>query len=355
MDPGESRLQAFSKAGTIFPGPNQPRSPPRDFEGQVECSRARASKLAPCFTFLSSSSASFLSLTSMWLARHSMGTTIGHLRGACHHGTIISMVTKILRPATVQEALKARALPGSAYLGGGTWLNASASPQPITLISLERLGLQSIEAEGTRCAMGALVNLQQIVDHPGLPQALQRAAALTGSRTLRNMITIGGEVALHPADSALIPLLLAMGAEISIAGKKRPIALKDFLSSPEGGLILSVTISEPHRLATLLAVSRTSHSPRSLVVSACAAALEPEVSKLRLVAADCRGTPVRLSRLEASLEGRPLPPRSELEESAGDQYSPAPDILASSGYKAYMTRVLVTDALLQMKVGEIGL
>jgi hypothetical protein len=46
VEPGDSLLQALSDAATIFPGPNQPRSPPLDFDGQVECSRARDSRLA---------------------------------------------------------------------------------------------------------------------------------------------------------------------------------------------------------------------------------------------------------------------------------------------------------------------
>ena len=71
-EPGERRLQAASKAETILPGPNHPRSPPFDFDGQVECSRASASNDAPCLMRRSRSSASRLSLTRMWLALHSM-------------------------------------------------------------------------------------------------------------------------------------------------------------------------------------------------------------------------------------------------------------------------------------------
>jgi probable selenate reductase FAD-binding subunit len=255
------------------------------------------------------------------------------------------MVTEILKPATIQEALKARALPGTAFLGGGTWLNAARSTQPVTLISLEKLGLQSIDARGNQCVLGAAATFQQIVDDPALPAGLRAAAGLTASRTLRNMMTIGGEIALHPPDSALVPLLLAMEAEISLAGKKKPVPIRDFLSGGGDGLILSVVITKPLRPAAIRAVSRTSHGPRSLVVAACAETLQPEVSGLRVVVADCRGSPVRLSRFERSLEGRQLPSRPELESAFGNEFSPVADVHASSRYKAYMTRVLVADAL----------
>lgn len=264
------------------------------------------------------------------------------------------MVTEILRPATVQEALKAGAMPGSAYLGGGTWLNAAPSAEPLILISLEKLALDSIQATEKACVLGATVTLQKIIDDRHVPAALRSAAALTASRTLRNMMTIGGEVSLHPADSALIPLLVAMGAEISVAGKKKPIPIDGWLLQTGGGLVLSVSIPAPARPCAVLAVSRTSHSPRSLVVAACAHTLLPRISGLSVLACDCQGTMVRLAALEKSLEGGPLPSREEMEKSVGDGFSPLADMHASSLYKLYMTRVLAADALLMMAGGKAG-
>jgi putative selenate reductase FAD-binding subunit len=262
------------------------------------------------------------------------------------------MVVEILRPATVQEALKARAVPGSAFLGGGTWLNSRRREEPLTLISLEKLGLDFIQADRKRCAVGAAATFQQIADHPDLPHALKSAVRLTASRTLRNMVTVGGEVALHPADSALVALLLVMEAEVSLAGRKKPVPIEDFLSNGRGALVLSVTIPEPERPAAVLALSRTSHSPRSLVVAAGATTLRSAVRGLRIVASDCQGAPARLLRLEASLEGRPLPSRPEIEQALGEEFSPAPDIHASSRYKKYMARIMAADALLAMAGGK---
>ena len=264
-----------------------------------------------------------------------------------------TMVTEILRPASVQEALKAGSLRGSAYLGGGTWLNAAPSGEPMVLISLEKLGLDSIETAQGRCRLGATATFQAVLDNPGVPQALRRAVALTASRTLRNMATIGGEIALHPPDSALIPLLLALEAEVSIAGKKKPVPLDAYLLESRG-LILSVAVRDAGRPGEIQALSRTSHSPRSLVVAAVASALVPRVNGLRLVVSDCRGTTIRLSGLENRLEGRELPPRQEIEAALGDTFSPQPDMHASSAYKLYMTRVFVADALHRRAGGKAG-
>lgn len=257
------------------------------------------------------------------------------------------MIIEVLRPRTVQEALKAGAVSDAAFLGGGTWLAAARSDSPMTLVSLERLGLESIDVTGVRCRIGSMARFQQVVDHPGVPRALRVALALTGSRTLRNMITIGGEIAHHPADSALVPVLLAMAAEISLGGKRKDRTIEEYLANP-GGLILSVTINDPSRPAAVRALSRTSHSPRSLVVAGCADAMTPKVSGLKLYATDCVGLPVRLSTAEQALEGRRLPARDAIEKAVGEPFALRPDVHASSAYKEYMVRVLIVEALLEM-------
>ena len=258
------------------------------------------------------------------------------------------MVTEILRPGNVQEALKARTLPNTAFLGGGTWLNAPPSPDPLILISLERLGLGSIETGPGRCLIGATATFQQVLDHAALPSAVRGALSMTASRTLRNMVTVGGEIALNPADSALVPVLLAMEAEISVAGRKRPLPIGQYLSGGGNGLILSVSIPNPSRPCAVRGVSRTSHSGRSLVLAACAAAVQPGIQGLRMVASDCRGSTVRLRQAEDALEGKPLPPRADIESAVGRSFVPQPDIHASARYKLYMIGVLAADVLREM-------
>ena len=258
------------------------------------------------------------------------------------------MVTEILRPETVQEALKARKLPGSAFLGGGTWLNSPRGKGTLVLISLEKLDLDSIESTRSRCVLGAMATFQKVIDNPDAPPAIRAALSLTASRTLRNMMTIGGEIALHPEDSALVPLLVALEAQVSVAGQKKPVPIPAYIANANGGLVLSISIAEPALPSALKAVSRTSHSPRSLVVAACARTVQPRLNGLRLVASDCRGTMTRLSSIENRFEGGPLPPASEIENALGDEFSPRPDIHASSLYKLSMTRALAADILLEM-------
>ena len=67
------------------------------------------------------------------------------------------MVSEILRPQTIGEAARLASRPGTAILGGGTWLNSAvaAADTPgsgmapagsaLALVSLERLGLDFVE------------------------------------------------------------------------------------------------------------------------------------------------------------------------------------------------------------------
>jgi putative selenate reductase FAD-binding subunit len=276
------------------------------------------------------------------------------------------MIQEILRPRTVPEAVRLKSRSRAAYLGGGTWLNTVESDELTILISLENLGLGTIETAHGRCTIGATASLQQVVDALGAPPALRAAASLTCSRTLRNMKTIGGELgrcaadsastysadsaSTYSADSALIPVLIALNAEVALATKKKPYAIERFCKERPADLILSVSV--PFLPCAVKAVSRTSHSPRSLVVAVSCRDSLPVLTNVRVVVSDCREQRVRLLAVERALEGSALPLKSLIEESVGTAFAPAADIHASSAYKRYMAGILVADALHALASGK---
>ncbi len=223
------------------------------------------------------------------------------------------MITDIVRPKTAAEAVRAKSAPGAAWLGGGTWLNSGRAPEVTTLVSLERLGLASIQAGKGWCAIGAMATFQDIADAASAPTALREAVRLTASRTLRNMVTIGGELGLKPPDSAVIPVLIALEAEVSVAGKKKPVPIRSLLDDNKAALVLGVSL--PNRTAAAVgALSRMSHSPRSLVVA---------VTAKSVVVSDCQGQVALLSD--------------------PGTFDPRPDLHASVAYKRYMIGVLTAD------------
>ncbi len=260
------------------------------------------------------------------------------------------MIQEILRPRTVSEAVRLKSGPRAAYLGGGTWLNTHEADELTTLISLEELGLGRIETARRRCVIGATARLQEIVDAPAVPRAVRAAASLTSSRLMRNMQTMGGELGRCGPDSALIPVLIALNAEVTLAGKRKPVPIEQFCDGRPGDLILSVSVALSP--CAIRAVSRTSHSPRSLAVAVSFKDCRPVLTDVHVVASDCRGQRLRLHDVERALEGSPLPAKGLVEERVSAAFVPAADIHASSAYKRYLAGVLAADALHALASGK---
>lgn len=256
------------------------------------------------------------------------------------------MVREIRRPRTIAEAAREGARPGAAFLGGGTWLNSRRDAAPSILVSLELLGLDRISARGGAFSIGAAATFQSILDaSPPAPPAVREALALTASRTLRNMATVGGELGLRPRDSALIPVLIALGARVRCAGRKRPIGVHELVSSPASWLILEVELPDAALPCAVASVSRTSHSSRSIVVAVSARPGAFTIGDVTVVVSDCLGQTRRLAEAEKGMEGRPLLPRELIQALVSDSFWPQPDMHASGAYKRYVAGVLAADLM----------
>ena len=184
---------------------------------------------------------------------------------------------ELLRPASLDEAIKARAEhPGSQPLGGGTDLLVNIRRgivAPSVLLDMSGLPeLAAISADEHGLAIGASSTLAQLAEHPGVikyyPVVAQAAGGVAGP-TQRNMGTLGGNLCLdtrcifynqsawwrsannhclkttgdvcHVAPKShgvcfatfsgdLAPALLVLGAEIELAGPagRRMLPLSDF-------------------------------------------------------------------------------------------------------------------------------
>lgn len=113
---------------------------------------------------------------------------------------------KAFQYATAHSANSARELVGDdgAYLAGGNdLLNRMKEylDEPKTLVNVKSLpGLNKIEAGAQSWTIGATVTIAELEDHPELKNVftgLQQAAAEVGSRQIRNVATVGGNLAQH--------------------------------------------------------------------------------------------------------------------------------------------------------------
>jgi putative selenate reductase FAD-binding subunit len=261
----------------------------------------------------------------------------------------------ILRPETVKKAVELGSKPGFAFLGGGTRLNGKSRSSERILISLEKLGLSWIEKRREGLSLGATAVFQSVLDNPDVPKGIRQAVAAVSSRTLRNMMTIGGELALRSPSSVLLAVFVCLAAEVRLASKRRTVGIEEHIAGGSSDLILSAFLpaGELERACDTAILRRTSHAPPSLVVAVSAFGLDP-VKGIRIVVGDGTGGIRRLQGAEKALEGRPLPEKGIIEETVKRELSPKPDIHASSEYKLYMAGVMVADLLYGLRTGGAG-
>jgi probable selenate reductase FAD-binding subunit len=272
------------------------------------------------------------------------------------------MVSDILRPKTISEAARLAQRPDTAILGGGMWLNsgiaaaeaAQAAGAGLALVSLEHLGLDFVEWRSGALHIGAAATFQQVMDAPGVPGALRQAVAAAASRTLRSMVTVGGELGVCPADSVLIPVLAALDARVRLAGG-RSLDVEQYRSARAAGpvgLIVEVSAPDADGPCAVASLARTSHGRRSLVVAVAAVRLRPRAASVRIVASDCRGQVLRLGDAEETLEGSELPPKDRIEKLVRAAFWPTSDIHASTECKRYLAGVYAADLLHALASGQ---
>ena len=108
-----------------------------------------------------------------------------------------------LRPSSLAEALEALASPGSVPIGGGTDLLSTVDEgllAPARVVDLQSLPdwTQITRSADGALLLGAGVAIATLAEHPlvrELAPALAAAAAAVGSPALRNMGTLGGNLA----------------------------------------------------------------------------------------------------------------------------------------------------------------
>ncbi len=175
-------------------------------------------------------------------------------------------VEKFIRPATVAAAVTQLKAPDAIVLAGGTGVSLSRDPAVRTVIDLSDLAeLKRIERSEGRIRIGAMVTMTQLRRDSGLPPALVAAARAIGSTPLRNVITVGGELARGVYWNDLPVLLLAMDAVVELtteAGAEK-LAIAAFLAEhPKktlagGRLITAVEIEDHFTHVSFLKFART--------------------------------------------------------------------------------------------------
>jgi CO/xanthine dehydrogenase FAD-binding subunit len=223
-----------------------------------------------------------------------------------------------LRPRRLEEALAALSRL-HAVLAGGTDFYPARVGQSVVDDVLDLSGIDSLRGiarteSGWR--LGATTTWSEVIDAdlPPLFDGLKQAAREVGGRQIQNAGTIAGNLCNASPAADSVPCLLALDAEVEIAGARgdRRLPLSHFITGPRR------TVLNADELVTAIHVPLPQHDARScflklgarryLVISiAMAAAIlecaDGRVTAARIAIGACSPVAQRLPLLEAALHG----------------------------------------------------
>ena len=260
------------------------------------------------------------------------------------------MIQEFFKPQTIVEAveLKEKLQNEAVFMAGGTDVNCTDSNYEIeTVIGIEQLKLDAISKTPSELSIGAGVTIQELIDSPKMPDQFTIAAGHFVNRNIRNMATIGGNIASNYSTSNLIPILVALDADLKIGGSATSISVYDYITQEMTHLIEGIMIS-PENLTKKYGIrqfSRTANDT-SIITAAVAFNIQHEkVSNVRVAVGGVGKHVMRLTELENKLEGNKLPAPSEIEDTVKKIVSPLKDIRGGAQFKKYMAGVLVSDCI----------
>jgi carbon-monoxide dehydrogenase medium subunit len=270
-------------------------------------------------------------------------------------------------PATLAEvsALLEEHGEEALLIAGGTALvlmMRERLSQPKVLISLTGIpDMVGIRANGA-VHIGAMTTHREIERSTTLQEAvplLSQACGRVASPTIRNMGTLGGSISLGDPAADPAPALLALEAEVKVAGPEgeRRVPIRDYLKGffetdrRPSEVLTGVHVPELPEDARTTFLKYTCSSEEAYAVVSVAAMIVPGPDgtwdDVRIGLGAVALTALRTASAEQVLRGqRPTPELiAEAAEAALSDIDPSGDSQASAGYRREMTRVWVRRAL----------
>jgi xanthine dehydrogenase small subunit len=264
------------------------------------------------------------------------------------------------RPTSVDACVRALVdHPEAALVAGGTDLGVESNLKRRRwphLVSLEAIDeLRTIQVDEHRLDIGAGVALTDIARQwPGRPAAFDEWLTLFASPPIRNRATLGGNLATASPIGDGAPLLLALDAEVEIAGPagRRRVPLSGFFTAyrrtvlAPGELIVRIGIPLPlPAVIRFYKVSKRRLDDISTVAAAMAVDRDSSglVTRARLAFGGVAATPLRLPAAEAEMLGRPWneAAAARVRDVIARTLSPMSDHRGSAAYRLDVSASLV--------------
>jgi len=283
---------------------------------------------------------------------------------------------ELAQPASLQEAIALLETDDDSVrpIAGGTALMLMMKAgvfRPRRLVSLRRLGpdfFRIAPQPNGELAIGAMVPLAGLERSHAVARhapVVTRSMRRLSNVRVRNVATVGGNLAHGDPHMDLPPILIALGASVSVAGGngQRRIPLEDFFAGyfetalQKNELIVALCIP-PQGSARAEYVKVTTGSAEdwpALGVAVSVEADETGIRSARIVVSAATEKAVRLRATEQSLFGA-APDEGTLKragDAAADEVECISDVRGSATYKRELMRVHVQRAL-QTALGRAG-
>ncbi|MHB9115787.1 MAG: FAD binding domain-containing protein [Thermoleophilia bacterium] len=282
------------------------------------------------------------------------------------------MTFDYLRPANLAEAVNMLAEAGdqARVLAGATdlWVDLRAGKiAPKAIVSLKGLGelrgLRPERPDGGGVTLGALTPHAWVEDSDWAAAhmpAVQQACSGVGSRQVRNVGTVGGNIcnAAPCADSATALLLFDAALRLEGPEGTRDLRLADFFVGPKqtrllpGEILTEVKVADPGPRTFSRYIKHTRRKGVELAMMSVGVRLTlaedlRTVRKARIALGICAPTPTCSARAESVLEGRPLTPENvcAAAEAAADDSLVRDTWRGRAWYRREMIRVLIPRAV----------
>jgi len=275
---------------------------------------------------------------------------------------------ELLEPRTLREAagLLASAEPSVRPIAGGTAVMLMMKMgvlRPSRLVSLraveKRYSAIEAGADGG-LVIGALATLASLERSPVVKSrapVIIRALRTLANVRVRNVATVGGHLAHADPHMDLPPLLIALGASVSVEGPAggRTLPLEELYSGyletslRQGELIgrLTVPTLGARRAAYLKCTTRSADDWPALGVGVALDTNGSTIRDARIVIGAATDTPVRLANAEKSLRGARVDDASlrRAGDAAAAEAAVISDQHGTAAYKRELVRVYVARAV----------
>jgi CO/xanthine dehydrogenase FAD-binding subunit len=278
---------------------------------------------------------------------------------------LLPRLKNIISPKSLSEAVRILERGKGKYvpLAGGTSLTLSQSTNVEGLVDLSGLQLDYIRETKRLVKIGAMTRMQDIYESSILRETaggmLCEAAHAIGSTPNRNLITMGGNLVALYMWSIMPVALLALDAQITIAGrKKRKVHATDFFAKhpkkflARNEIVTEVTIAKSaNKLSAgcFIKFAKTATDyPMISLTTYLALDKNAKIAEARIAVGSIARLPLRLESVEKLLNGQTANKRLFVEAGAkaSSSIKPLKDMRASTDYKKEISGVLVRRALL---------